>query len=1374
MRRSHLTLLRFLSATILALFSSVVLRALPVVPGAVGFGTDTPAGRGGIVYRVTNLDNSGPGSLRFGIEDASMRQPRVIVFEVSGVIELQSDLVIRDDSFGAYSHLTIAGQTAPHPGITLKNFGISIRSHDILIQHIAIRPGNLVGTQGQLDNRDAIKIETPAGVTVRNIVLDHVSCSWSVDEMASLWGANGAITNVTFLNSIFASPIMNGEPDASGHSRLRTHSEGTHAFGPLSGPNTSNVSMIRNILAFNYGRNPAVANATSGAQIINNLIYRPSPWPNGVIRFDNITVAPHQVSVIGNAIIRHPTPFVMDITRLPDPTIVDPQTLITTPTDHPTFYGTGIYISDNVSANAAFYLADNRLLDPQTNTWLLNEAIVRDRAGTPVIRLPADPYANSGGTTWTPWASADVEANLVLGAGKFPAHRDPIDAELIGEILDRENPLPAGGTFLERFSDLGADPWAPANAQNHRPLDTPANAGGDDDGDGYTNLEEWLHQMAAAVETAVNLPPIANAGPDQTVVVHGDPSAAVMLDGRASYDLNGDALTYAWTWPGGSATGATPMITLPVGETVVTLVVTDADGTTGSDTVKVTVVDVPPPVALGDLNFTYSGQPKPATVVTFPEDLAVEVRYDGSLTPPTLPGSYEVVATVVDPAFSGTATGTLVIAPTAFVRHAPTIDGVVDGSVQVLLAENVTLNSTTRVSGDLLVPGTPSIQINGTPTYGGTVDSAGAASPTTHRVTLNGGTQLRNVVRRVDPPVMTVVPAPPAPSGTRNVSLNQAGQSPGDFATLRNLTLNSGVGSVDVPPGTYGDFTANSNSGFRFGVVGATEPTIYHLQSLTLNSGSQLQIVGPVVLTVASSVIVNNASVGAAAHPGWLALRVAAGGVTLNGAIGFHGVIAAPSGTVSLNGGAQLAGRVVADRLTVNSSAALRHTADATPPTIAITSPADGATVKGVVTIAAQAADERGVVGVQFRINGENLGAEDRTSPFAIAWNTVPTTEGDYTLTAMARDREGNTATSAPVNVTIANAVFDTFENGSADGWVSDGGSWSVSSDAGSQVYRQTNPGLTAVRSVRADTLWTDQVVEADVTLRTVSGTNRFFGVLARHGATPNNYYYLVLRTNNSIELKRIVNNVAANVAPPVTGFPVTVGTTYRLRLEVIGSTLKGYVNDELKIQGTDTTFASGSAGLLTFFSDVAFDDVHIDPTPISPVLSADDFEDGNADSWTTPAGAWSVASGGGGHFYRQTDASGAALALVGGSDWSRQIVEVDARPLSFAATDAWIGCVARYVDADNHYAVVVRDGGSVELRKIAGGVVTTLASEAVPVAVGTAQTLRLTAIGESLKVYLNSRLLLQAVDTTFPAGAAGLATSAATAEFDDWLVIAP
>jgi hypothetical protein len=309
---------------------------------------------------------------------------------------------------------------------------------------------------------------------------------------------------------------------------------------------------------------------------------------------------------------------------------------------------------------------------------------------------------------------------------------------------------------------------------------------------------------------------------------------------------------------------------------------------------------------------------------------------------------------------------------------------------------------------------------------------------------------------------------------------------------------------------------------------------------------------------------------------------------------------------------------------------------------------------------------------------------------------------------------------------------------------------------------------------VRSDTDWKDQIVEADVTLRTVSGTNRFFGILARHGAAPNNYYYLVLRTNNSIELKRIVNNVAANITPPVTSFPVVLGTTYRLRLEVVGSTLKGYVNGELKIQGSDTSFSSGRAGLLTFFSDVAFDDVHIDPTPSSPVLAADDFEDGNAEGWTMPAGSWTVATDGTNQVLRQTDTTSVARAQINSASGSRQIIEIDAKALSFDAADAWVGLTARYTDAGNHYAVTLSNAGTIELRKIEGGIATTLATATTPTAIGSWQSLRFTAVGESLKVYLKGRLILQATDATFPTGSVGLTTSSASAEFDEILVVAP
>ena len=150
--------------------------------------------------------------------------------------------------------------------------------------------------------------------------------------------------------------------------------------------------------------------------------------------------------------------------------------------------------------------------------------------------------------------------------------------------------------------------------------------------------------------------------------------------------------------------------------------------------------------------------------------------------------------------------------------------------------------------------------------------------------------------------------------------LNSPGQSPGDFATLRNLTLNGGVGQVAIPPGTYGAFTANGPSGFVLGVAGATTPAVYNLQGLTLNGTARLEIVGPVTLTLAGGVTLN-AAAGAAEHPDWLSLRIASGGLTLNGGATLSAFVTAPAGTVMLNG--TLNGRVTSDRLTVNGPGVL-------------------------------------------------------------------------------------------------------------------------------------------------------------------------------------------------------------------------------------------------------------------------------------------------------------------------------------------------------------------------------------------------------------------------------------------------------------------
>ena len=344
----------------------------------------------------------------------------------------------------------------------------------------------------------------------------------------------------------------------------------------------------------------------------------------------------------------------------------------------------------------------------------------------------------------------------------------------------------------------------------------------------------------------------------------------------------------------------------------------DSEDYSGTATGTLVVQKAAAIISFGGLLQVYDGAPKPVTVSTVPAGLTVQVTYDGSATPPTAPGSYTVNATIVDGNYEGAASATLVITTTALVRHAPTINGRLNGSLELLSAEGTTLNGGAAVSGDLLVPGTPTIRLNGHPSYGGTLDGGGSASPAGYTITLNGGASLRHVVRRTSPVAFPTITPPPLPAGTRDVVLNSAGQDPGDFATIRNLTLNSGAGPVVVPPGTYGVFTANG-AGFVLGVADATTPAVYNLQGLTLNSGSRLQVVGPVVLTLASGVTLN-ASAGNASHPEWLSLAVASGGLTVNSGGDLSGFVATPAAVV-ING--TLSGRVACDRLTLNGAGVL-------------------------------------------------------------------------------------------------------------------------------------------------------------------------------------------------------------------------------------------------------------------------------------------------------------------------------------------------------------------------------------------------------------------------------------------------------------------
>jgi rhamnogalacturonan endolyase len=255
----------------------------------------------------------------------------------------------------------------------------------------------------------------------------------------------------------------------------------------------------------------------------------------------------------------------------------------------------------------------------------------------------------------------------------------------------------------------------------------------------------------------------------------------------------------------------------------------------------------------------------------------------------------------------------------AFVRHAPSVNGAIQGSVQQMLGETVTFNSGANVAGDLYVIGSPTVQLNGSPTYGGTQDGTGSASPSNYSITLNSAATLGHVIRRTNALSWPTIATVPSPTATGSVTVTSSGQSV-NWSTTRNLTLNSGVGQFAVPAGTYGDFIANNNSGFTLGVAGATTPAVYNFQNLTFNSVSKLLVVGPVVINVANG-FAPNSTVGNSANPGWLSLNIRTGGLSLNSNSNVYGYVVAPSGTVIINNGTQLVGGVTSDYLTASLKA---------------------------------------------------------------------------------------------------------------------------------------------------------------------------------------------------------------------------------------------------------------------------------------------------------------------------------------------------------------------------------------------------------------------------------------------------------------------
>lgn len=416
--------------------------------GAVGFGAVTQGGRGGDIVKVTNLDDSGEGSLRWALEE--LDGPRIVVFDVAGTIALSDQIKIN-------GQVTVAGQTAPDEGITVTGARLWVVESDVIIRGMHVRPGDGEGQAAH--HRDAISIGK-SGSVVERVIIDSNSFTWATDEVVSTWGAP---RDITISNNIIAEALEGS-----------IHPSGDHSMGMLLGDGTENVSVVGNLFVSNQHRNPQLIDA-KGVEFINNVVY--NYGDNGFQGSARETGS--TAHLIGNVFIPGP-----DSNR-------DPIRLTTTKGE------TAFYLEDNVgstSGSGEARIRDSHVFEPSGIDAMASEDVVEavlDKVGARNDdgALDAIDARIVGGVTDDSGRITDAPTDEVVTIGQI----DPDD------ILDTD-----GDGIRDAYEALiGSDPEV-------------FDAHGDADGDGYTNIEEYINGLIDGFDGGTTDP--GDGGPEPVTV----------------------------------------------------------------------------------------------------------------------------------------------------------------------------------------------------------------------------------------------------------------------------------------------------------------------------------------------------------------------------------------------------------------------------------------------------------------------------------------------------------------------------------------------------------------------------------------------------------------------------------------------------------------------------------------------------------------------------------------------------------------------------------------------------------------------------------------------------------------------------------------